>query len=210
MSADNPAKPATGEPVEKVRKKRESKIDLKQARLMYETIEGSTASSVARHFGTSRQNINNFVKNHGWKKVGKTPEEKALVNTAAHLRADRMQEKEKPEKDDVESLTDVNVEVSHPSDVFSSIEVSVSRRAEILNRHRSEWNAARSIIYRAMNNVQDLEKSTSQMKLAKSAAEALTLLHKGEREAHGLNSEVKVIRIVGAGRGQDDYDKEPL
>lgn len=59
---------------------------------------------------------------------------------------------------------------------------AVEARAKIIERHRTEWNAPRTLAYEAIKG-RDMDKA----KLAKIAAETLKLVQEGERKAWGLD-----------------------
>lgn len=60
---------------------------------------------------------------------------------------------------------------------------AVDARAQVLTKHRTEWNAARSLIYKSIksNNQDDA-------KTAKIVAEGLKITQDGERKAWGLDA----------------------
>ncbi len=73
-------------------------------------------------------------------------------------------------------------------------EAAVDARAQILKRHRTEWAAARSQIYKALKSGDN-----DGAKLAKLAGETLKLIQDGERKAWGLDngeSEAGSMRII--------------
>lgn len=62
-------------------------------------------------------------------------------------------------------------------------ETAVELRAKVLERHRKEWNAPRTISYEAIK-----EKNFDRMKQAKITAETLKIIQDGERKAWGIDS----------------------
>jgi hypothetical protein len=59
----------------------------------------------------------------------------------------------------------------------------VSQRAEVISRHRREWGIVRGLFGEAVKS-RDFEKA----KLAKIGSETMSIMHKGERTAWGLDS----------------------
>ncbi len=72
-------------------------------------------------------------------------------------------------------------------------DVAVDARAQILTRHRQEWPAVRSELYKALKN-----RDSEGLRLAKGAAETLKLMQDGERKAWGIDAggDDKPTRIV--------------
>lgn len=61
-------------------------------------------------------------------------------------------------------------------------QTAVELRAQVLDRHRKEWNAPRKISYEAVT-----ERNFEKAKLAKITAETLKLVQDGERKAWGID-----------------------
>lgn len=72
----------------------------------------------------------------------------------------------------------------------ASVEVQVGPNAELLKKHRGEWVGPRALVYQAMKLGQkgNVEGALAMAKLGKMAAEALTLVQAGERQAHGVKA----------------------
>mgnify|MGYP002619561445 CR=1 FL=1 len=88
-----------------------------------------------------------------------------------------------------------------PHDPAVVQDVAVKLRAEIADRHRKEWQAARKLSYEAIQ-AKDFERA----KLAKITSETIKIIQEGERKAWGLDAadpqagpSVVVIERSGAG-----------
>jgi hypothetical protein len=84
---------------------------------------------------------------------------------------------------------------ANPDTMARAVEdAAVDARAQILKRHRTEWAAARSQIYKALKTGDN-----DGAKLAKLTGETLKLIQDGERKAWGLDngeSEAGSMRII--------------
>jgi hypothetical protein len=84
---------------------------------------------------------------------------------------------------------------ANPDTLARAVEdAAVDARAQILKRHRTEWAAARSQIYKALKTGDN-----DGAKLAKLTGETLKLIQDGERKAWGLDngeSEAGSMRII--------------
>lgn len=70
----------------------------------------------------------------------------------------------------------------------AGVVVVEGENAELLKRHRQEWVGPRALVYQAMKlgNKGNVDGALALVKLGKMAAEALTLVQAGERQAHGV------------------------
>ncbi len=146
------------------------------ARRKWEATPEMTFSDVARELGVTRQAVRVQSRNNEWRKVAASEELARLaVNKADAISAAR----EDPLSEEEEKLkTD-----------------AVDKRAEVLARHRREWDGARKRIYMAVKSGDDKE-----AKLGKLIAEALAVVQAGERKAWQLDEkEAQTVVVIERG-----------
>jgi|GEM_PF-944284 hypothetical protein len=78
---------------------------------------------------------------------------------------------------------EITAEQKAVAETETSTEVATELRAKVLDRHRKEWNAPRTISYEAIK-----ERSFDKAKLAKITSETLKLIQDGERKAWGIDA----------------------
>ena len=145
-------------------------------RRQWEATPEMTFSDVSRALGVTRQAVRLRANREGWRKVAASEELTRLAVTKADaISATR----EEPLSDEEEKLkTD-----------------AVDKRAEVLARHRREWDGARKRIYMAVKSGDDKE-----AKLGKLIAEALAVVQAGERKAWQLDEkEAQTVVVIERG-----------
>lgn len=146
------------------------------ARRKWEVTPEMTFSDIAREFNVTRQAVRIQARKNEWRKIAASEELTRLaVNKADAISATR----EDPLSDEEEKLkTD-----------------AVDKRAEVLARHRREWDGARKRIYMAVKSGDDKE-----AKLGKLIAEALAVVQAGERKAWQLDEkEAQTVVVIERG-----------
>lgn len=146
-----------------------------QARALWEGSPKATAKSVGEEVGIPRSTILSWMKNQGWKKI-----KSAKVSRQAEAAADNY--KQELSKLGPEVTTEQVADASAKASEVTAVEM----RAAVLDRHRTEWQAPRTLSYEAIK-ARDFEKA----KLAKITAETLMLIQSGERKAWGMDTKDK-------------------
>lgn len=133
------------------------------ARQAWEADPTLTFEGLAEKLGLSRQAVSKKAKGDNWSKVG------ALRKVAerAQLKADRKVAQ-------VAGATPKSAE-------DATFEASVEIRADVIDRHRSDWAEHRKLF-----RLQDIKAKFEAGKQAKISAEMLLIRQKGERAAYGL------------------------
>ena len=142
-------------------------------KIIWETDPKMTFAGVAEGMGVSRQGVSMRAKKDKWAKLPNAPR----IAAKAHQKADATPTVSEP-------LTMPDPGPITGAEALSNAieEGAVDARAKIISRHRVEWNAARSNIYKAIKSG-----SFDQAKLAKITSEALKIVQDGERKAWGLD-----------------------
>lgn len=160
------------------------------ARALFEGQPGATIDTVAAEVGVEPKLI------RAWKAEGKwvvaTKAAAGLSARAAELANNfkvRMSQLGTPLSDEV-AAAEAAREVGQ--------EFATDIRAEVLARHRKEWQAPRKVAYEALQQAGkgDVAGAFERAKLAKITAETLTLVQVGECRAFGINHDAR------AGDGQ--------
>ncbi len=146
------------------------------ARALYEMNPKISLMQVARDTGIPAETIKSWAAgergNGGkWVKIAEG------VTEEAHLLANKHKTTLR-ELGPSLSLHDNTEEAERKTSELAAVEA----RANIITRHRTEWNAPRQLAYEAVKN-RDMDKA----KLAKIAAETLKIVQEGERKAWGLD-----------------------
>ncbi|EPD5623964.1 terminase gpP N-terminus-related DNA-binding protein [Klebsiella pneumoniae] len=139
------------------------------AKTLYESGR-MTIKQVAEEIGMSSRTVERWSAADGWQRIKTTPE----LSERAHRVASRLAEipeDAKPEEraKSVEAVTE---------------QQAVDERAELLVRHRREWQVTRALLAEAVR-----ERSNDKAKMAKVVAETTAITQKGERLAWGLDTE---------------------
>lgn len=100
-----------------------------------------------------------------------------------------------------------------------AVDSEATRRAEIIKRHRDEWNAARALIYEGAKEyaAKDVAKpaALAKLKAGKTMAEALAIIQSGERRAYNITGDGSNARTPGSKQTwlvkfvEDPYADEP-
>ena len=146
------------------------------ARAMYESTPGITLAQVAAKCGVTHARIVKRATDEGWVKCLARPDNSRL-NAEAHKIADTY----------VRKVADLGPEVTEADKAKAADEVvtqtAAEQRAQVLDRHRKEWNTPRVLSIEAVKG-RDFERA----KLAKITSETLKLIQEGERKAWGMDS----------------------
>lgn len=147
------------------------------ARIIYESVPGMSYLKLQEQTGISIRSLENRAAKEGWRKNVLLPD-KDMTGAAQDV-ADRYTER----------LADYGDEISaehrHQSMAAVATELAVDLRGQVLDRHRKEWTAVRSLAYDSMKN-----RNFETAKLAKINSETLRNIQEGERKAWGLKDEV--------------------
>jgi len=169
------AKPAAKSATGKATGGRPAALSVRQkvaARTMYETDPAMSKEKLAKHFGVSKGVIDRLSLDEGWNKA----ENVAVMSEAAQHLADRagnalqVIEGEATEEKVAEVQRDL------------SAEHGAQLRADVLSRHRKEWQIPRVLSQEAVR-----DRNFERAKLAKITAETLKIVQEGERKAWGLD-----------------------
>lgn len=141
------------------------------AKALWEGDPNITKQQVAEEVGVTARAVERWSQAEGWTK------RKADMSERAHAAADNYKGKLS------ELGPEITTEQQKQAENEAAEETAVQLRAQVLDRHRKEWNAPRKLSYDAVK-----AKNFEQMKMAKITAEALTLIQNGERKAWGIDS----------------------
>lgn len=133
------------------------------ARQKWEADPTATFESLAPGYGVSRQAMSKKAKGDGWSKVG-----------ALRKVAERAQLKADGKVAQVAGATS-------KSDEQATFDASVEIRADVIDRHRSDWAEHRKLF-----PLTEIKATFETGKQAKISAEMVLIRQKGERAAYGL------------------------
>lgn len=133
--------------------------DWDEARRAWEGDPQETFAAVADRLKVSRQAVRKRATRDGWRKLAETGELSRLAVNQADAKMVRELVVDKEDKQD-----------------------AVAQRAEVIARHRREWDGARKAIYKAVR-ADDMEAA----RLGKAVADALAVIQSGERKAWQLD-----------------------
>jgi hypothetical protein len=168
-------------------KKKSSPEDWVAARLRWETEPSCTYSDLVEFLGVSKQAIAKRAHKDGWAKQL----DMARVVEMAHQKADRQSTAANAEN--ARPLSPQAPVVVHPGATKSDLDAppesrheadqaaAVTARAAILERHRTEWVAARNMLYASIKG-KDFELSRT----VKNVVDAMKKIQEGERDAWDL------------------------
>lgn len=142
------------------------KIDWETIRSEYET--GASAASLGVKYGCSHTAVNKKVKAEGW----------------ARDVEDVIRRKVSEKVSGIVSGCD-------PKKKAIAIDAEASRRADVTNRHRDEWDEHKNLVDTAIG-MKDFEIA----KLAKITSETLKIRQEGERKAWGLDTSPQKIEVT--------------
>ena len=141
------------------------------ARALWEGDPNISMADVAAEVGVTVRAMRRWSQDENWSK------RQADMSERAHAAADQYKNKLS------ELGPEITTEQQKQAEADAAEETAVQLRAQVLDRHRKEWNAPRKLSYDAVK-----AKNFDQMKMAKITAEALTLIQNGERKAWGIDS----------------------
>nr|DAM52205.1 MAG TPA: Helix-turn-helix of insertion element transposase [Caudoviricetes sp.] len=141
------------------------------ARALWEGDPNISMADVAAEVGVTVRAMRRWSQDENWSK------RQADMSERAHAAADQYKNKLS------ELGPEITTEQQKQAESDAAEETAVQLRAQVLDRHRKEWNAPRKLSYDAVK-----AKNFDQMKMAKITAEALTLIQNGERKAWGIDS----------------------
>ena len=140
-----------------------------KARVMWETDLNMTHPKVAEELGIPWKTIERWAKTEKWKKV------------SANNFADRA-EKIASAMETKHLEPEITTEQRNQAIADTTDKIAADLRADVVDRHRREWQAPRQISYEAIK-----ERNFEKAKLAKITAETLMLIQNGERRAWGMD-----------------------
>lgn len=143
-----------------------------RARIEWEADPRATYESVARGLGVSRVAVTKHALKHGWERV----QSLASIAAAAQRKADA---KVAPQ---LSGGDKVAAEVAQEAAKRLSAEAAVDVRADVIDRHRSDWAEHRRL-FTLGAIAADFELGKS----AKISAEMLQIRQRGEQAAYGLD-----------------------
>lgn len=151
------------------------------ARVLYESTPGMTQEKVAAEIGVSRRTVENWCIEDGWKKVPLLPP--TNMTDAAQAVADRYTGKLSDYGDDI------SAEQKQAALKETAVETAVDLRAQLLDRHRREWQPLRARVYKQLDPRAAMDEKTrfEMSKTTKINAETLAIIQLGERKAWGLD-----------------------
>lgn len=141
------------------------------ARALWEGDPTISKRQVAEELGITMRAVDRWSLDEGWAK------RQADMSERAHAAADTYKGKL------AELGPEITTEQQQQAMTEAAEETAVQLRAQVLDRHRKEWNAPRKLSYDAVKT-----KNFDQMKMAKITAETLKIIQDGERRAWGIDS----------------------
>lgn len=174
---------------------RKDEIDWNRARILWEADPKLSQAALARMINVSKEAVSKRCRSEKWTKIDKQREVAKVVRHRAQQRADERTTdvpSQNPAHEDPGPFLTEHPEAPPPAEVGASlgVDTAVEMRAQILERHRREWNGARNHVYKAIQGA-DFEKA----KLGKITAEAIKIIQDGERKAWGLDNDEKVVKL---------------
>ena len=142
-----------------------------KAQIMWETDLNMTHPKVAEELGIPWKTIERWSKTEKWKKV------------SANNFADRAEKIADTYVGNLEKYgPEITTEQRNRAVAETTDKIAADLRADVVDRHRREWQAPRQISYEAIK-----ERNFEKAKLAKITAETLMLIQNGERRAWGMD-----------------------
>ena len=170
------------------------KWDWEKIRAEYEV--GETQNALSRKYGVSRKAIQKHIEKEGWTQDIEPSISRRVAEKVAGVVAPCDPEK-KAEAIDAEAL----------------------RRADVVKRHREEWNACRERLYaglkehKAAGTKEEKQNAFEDLKAAKISSEALSIIQDKERKAWNIDnnnsqdqSKQKMVRVVFEDGGNGLFD----
>ena len=142
-----------------------------KAQVMWETDLDMTHRKVGDELGIPWKTIERWSKTEKWQKV------------AANNFADRAEKIADTYVGNLEKYgPEITTEQRNQAVAETTDKIAADLRADVVDRHRREWQAPRQISYEAIK-----ERNFEKAKLAKITAETLMLIQNGERRAWGMD-----------------------
>jgi hypothetical protein len=159
-----------------------------QARAVWEADPKVNFVHIAAEFNVTKQAVAARAKKEGWQKQADMPH----IVREAHRAADAKSKPPTPiaRKDAPEPADKPKVErtapamLPSPQDRAEAVTRAVDHRAELLSRHRSEWESVRALVQKAVD-LEDFDAA----KLGKITSEATKIIQEGERKAWGIDQD---------------------
>ena len=137
-----------------------------------------TIKQIAAEIGVSRRTVERWSAVDGWERIKSTHK----LSERAHRIASKLSEI--PENSKQEEREKALKAVTE--------QLAVDERADVLVRHRREWQVSRVLMSEAVR-----ERSTEKAKMAKMIAETTSIMQKGERLAWGLDTDVNTrVQVI--------------
>jgi hypothetical protein len=183
------------------------------ARAMWESDPKVSYADVGGPLGISKQAVAKKAKEQKWLKrmdldkvVNKAHQAADRAGVRDGLRLATFAANESGQAPGVDGAPFKNADPSPPdltglTPEQAAEQLAISRRAEVLTRHRDEMNSVRIRVYEALRE-QDHEKGFAMGKRAKILAEALSIVQTAERKAWGLDkpeNEEKTVVVLERG-----------
>jgi vacuolar-type H+-ATPase subunit H len=160
-----------------------------QARAVWEADPKVNFVHIAAEFNVTKQAVALRAKKDGWQKQADMPH----IVREAHRAADAKSlpppkvgkkgaQPEPAEKPKVERTAPAML--PSPQDRAEAVNRAVDHRAELLSRHRAEWEGVRALVQAAVDD-EDFDKA----KLGKITSEATKIIQEGERKAWGIDQD---------------------
>lgn len=144
------------------------------ARALYEGNPNVTTTQIADQAGCSVRTLQAWSKEGGWERC------QIPLTNRAHMIADQF-------RVELEAIGPDATPEQKEAIAAGIVEQDVTgQRAEVLGRHRKEWNAMRALLYRGIQEARTA-KGFEAAKFAKISAENLTIIQNGERKAWGMD-----------------------
>lgn len=151
------------------------------ARVLYETLPGMTFDKLAEHTGVSARSLEDRSRADGtWSKMPLLPPKN--MSDAAQAVADHYTKKV------TEFGDEITEEQKKVALVDTAVEVAVDLRAQLLDRHRREWDVLQYHLNKNLdprNTMADKEKF-ERAKFIKITAETIQIKQAGQRKAWGI------------------------
>ncbi len=141
------------------------------ARALWEGDPSATHAEVAKELGLRATTLNSWSKKYGWAK------RKQDMSERAHAVADTYTSKLS------ELGPEITTEQQQQAEADAAEETAANLRAQVLERHRKEWNVPRVLVGEAVK-----DRNFDKAKLAKITSETLKIVQDAERKAWGIDS----------------------
>lgn len=160
-----------------------SKEAWQNCRELWEAKPTMSYSDVADLIGCTKQAVNERARREGWTR----PTDVVGLSRRATTVADQKEERRIKRAREVAAAAEAKGEAPPSPPVVienSPIEAgtAVAMRANVLSRHRKEWDGARNLVYQAINKADD-----AAARRGKIIADTLAIIQAGERKAWQLD-----------------------